>query len=220
MNLCLDDVLDTETRSRVLCRLEQLDYRDGAATAGWNASASKANEQASDPEAGEWVRQALARHPVFQSAALPQRLSQVLFARYLPGMRYGVHMDNALMGRENSLRTDLAVTVFLQAPEAYDGGELELHTHEGRQAYKLEAGQALVYPATTLHAVTPLRRGVRDVAVLWVQSLVRDASRREVLFDLDTVRHSLWKQPSTQGSDAFNLVNKSYSNLLRAWAES
>lgn len=219
MNLCLSGVLDSDTLQRIRSLLAGASFGDGAATAGWNARPVKRNEQATHDAAAQLVSQALMRHPLFRTAALPARLRTPLFSRYRPGMSYGTHVDNPLMGTLNSLRADIAVTVFLSDPAAYDGGELVLDTHSGTQAYKLEAGQALVYPATTLHRVNEITRGERLAAILWVQSLVRDAARREILFDLDTVRRNLWERAGDTTTPDFELLAKSYANLLRAWAE-
>lgn len=219
MNLCLSSVLEAESLKRVLALLAGATFNDGATTAGWNARPVKHNEQATHDAAAQLVSQSLLRHPLFRTAALPARLRTPMFSRYRPGMSYGPHIDNPMMGSLNSLRADIAVTVFLSDPGDYDGGELVLDTHSGTQAYKLEAGQALVYPATTLHRVAEITRGERLAAILWVQSLVRDAARREVLFDLDTVRRHLWESAGDTTTPDFELLAKSYANLLRAWAE-
>lgn len=219
MNLCLDRVLDIAALREIRAALAQLPFADGTATAGWHARAVKHNLQARHPQLGARVQQALQAHPLLQAAALPARMREPLFSRCVPGMGYGNHIDDALMGRQEPLRTDLAVTVFLSDPAAYDGGELVLDGHSGVQAYKLDAGQALLYPATTVHRVEPVVRGERLVAVLWIQSFVRDASQREVLFDLDTARRQVWEQAGGRATPTFELLAKSYANLLRAWAQ-
>jgi PKHD-type hydroxylase len=152
---------------------------------------------------------------------LPRRLRPILFARYGEGRAYGAHVDDALMGLDDlagPVRTDLAVTVFLAAADADDGGELVIESTAGEQAFKLGAGDAIAYPATTLHRVEPVTRGVRLVAVTWVQSLVRDPAAREVLFDLDAARRAVFEREGK--GPAFDLVAKSHANLLRRWAES
>lgn len=219
MNLCISGVLAPATLHAVRAALDTLPFTDGAASAGWHARAVKHNLQATHEAAGQQVLHALQGHAVFNAAALPARLRAPLFSRYRPGMSYGRHVDDALMGTTAPLRTDLAVTVFLNDASEYDGGELVIETHSGATAYKLDAGQALLYPATTLHRVAEVTRGERLAAVLWVQSLVRDASRREILFDLDTVRRSAWEQAGQRSSADFELLAKTYANLLRAWAE-
>lgn len=219
MNLCLSNVLDQETLTRIRAMLATALFADGAATAGWNARPVKHNLQTTHDVAAQLVDQALNRHPVFVGAAFPARRRAPLFSRYQPGMSYGTHVDNPLMGGPSPLRADLAVTVFLSDPADYDGGELVLDTAGGTQAYKLAAGQAIVYPATTLHQVTEVTRGERLAAILWVQSLVRDAAQREILFDLDTVRRRLWEQAGRVSTPEFDLLSKTHANLLRAWAE-
>lgn len=219
MNLCLNGVLDSDTLASVRAMLAATEFKDGARTAGWSARTVKRNLQAPHEAAEQHVTQALEQHPLFRSAVLASRRSPVMFSRYLPGMSYGKHIDNALMGNTNTLRADLAVTVFLSDPASYDGGELVLDTHSGTQAYKLDAGQALVYPATTLHRVSEVTRGERLAAILWVQSFIRDAAQREILFDLDTVRRKLWDQAGETATPESDLLAKTHANLLRAWAE-
>lgn len=218
MNLCLSGVLDAESLKRIRARLDTANFADGASTAGWNARSVKRNEQALDAEAADLITHALDAHPLFAAAALPARRTRPLFSRYRAGMAYGLHVDDALMGADR-LRTDLALTIFLCEPERYDGGELVIESASGSQAYKLGAGQAVLYPATALHRVNEVTRGERLAAVLWVQSLVRDASRREVLFDLECVRRELWTQAGEQATESFNLLSKTTANLMRAWAE-
>lgn len=219
MNLCLANVLDTETLRTIRTTLASAVFDDGGRTAGWHARGVKHNQQSVHDGVAKLVLDALERHPLFQSAVLPARFKPPIFSRYLPGMSYGTHIDDALMGGLDPIRSDLAVTVFLSDGADYGGGELVLETHSGTVPYRLEAGQAVVYPATCLHRVAPVTWGQRLAAVLWVQSYVRDAARREILFDLDTVRRELWEQAGQAPTPAFNLQAKTYANLLRAWAE-
>lgn len=220
MNLCLSEVLEPATLATVRAQLEQATFVDGAATAGWHARGVKLNLQTTDEAAAQQVHQALLRHPVFSAATLPRRIRSPLFSRYTAGMSYGTHVDDALMGAVDSLRTDLAVTVFLSDPASYDGGELVIDSHSGTQAYKLAAGDAIAYPATQLHRVAEVTRGERLAAVLWVQSRVRDPAQREILFDLDTARRGIWDKNGRRHTAEFDLLAKTYSNLLRAWADS
>jgi PKHD-type hydroxylase len=215
MILCIDGVLDAAALAETVQALKRLRFADGAATAGWHARDVKRNLQAGG---GEALRRALAArieaHELFRLAARPRRLSPLLISRYDVGMGYGPHVDDALMG---DLRTDLAFTLFLGAPEGYDGGELVLDSTAGEQAFKLAAGALVLYPATTLHRVEAVTRGTRFAAVGWAQSLVRDPARRELLFDLDTARRAMFEQDGKTA--AFDLVSKSLANLLRQWAE-
>jgi PKHD-type hydroxylase len=218
-------VLDAETLARLRALLGAARFEDGRRTAGWHAREVKANEQAAagDPavrEAGAMVSAALLANPVFRAAALPRRLRPVIFARYPGEGAYGAHTDDALMGLSEPggpMRADVSVTVFLADPGAYGGGELVIEGTGGEAAYKLEAGCALAYPATTLHRVAPVTGGERLVAVTWAQSLVRDPAAREVLFDLDTARRGVFAEGGN--SDTFRLLAKTHTNLLRRWAE-
>lgn len=140
-----------------------------------------------------------------------------MLSRYHPGMTYGVHVDDALMGATEPVRTDIATTIFLSRPEDYDGGELVIEGTGGDAEYKLPAGAAIFYPATSLHRVAPVGRGSRLAAVTWIQSLVREADRREMLFDLDSARRTLFEQ--TGKTREVDLLSKTYANLLRLWAE-
>lgn len=144
-------------------------------------------------------------------------MHSLLFSRYGVGMAYGRHIDNALMGGKQLRRSDLSFTVFLSDPDTYTGGELVIEGPDNETSYRLAAGSAIVYPANTLHRVDPVISGERLVAVGWVQSLIRDAEQREILFDLDTVKRTLFAQDGK--TDAFDLVSKTMANLLRKWAE-
>lgn len=219
MQLCLGNILAQDRLRAIATALNRAEFIDGKATAGWNAAGVKINQQAQDraliPFAAE-IEAALRAHPVFALAARPRQLHPIIFARYEPGMAYGPHVDDALMG-EPPLRTDLALTLFLSEPETYDGGELSIDHPGGEQCYKLPAGAAVLYPATSLHQVTPVTRGVRLVALTWIQSLIRDPGQREILFDLDTARRTLFARDGK--SREFDLLSKSLANLLRQWAE-
>jgi len=220
--LCLAAVLDAARLEAVRTHLAAARWGAGAATAGWHASGVKDNDQAmgADPAtraAAVLVGDALRAQPVFASGVLPRRLRPVLFSRTGIGQGYGAHVDDALMGDDPPLRTDVAVTLFLSAPDDHAGGELVLESAGGEQAFKLEAGAAVVYPATSLHRVAPVTAGVRLVAVTWAQSLVRDPARREVLFDLDTARREVFAREGKSAN--FDRLAKSYANLLRMWAE-
>ncbi len=219
MLLCLGEILRPERLTAIVAALNKARFIEGKATAGWLAAGVKNNQQSRDgglaPLAAE-IEAALSAHPVFALAARPRRLHPIVFARYTPGMAYGPHVDDALMG-EPPLRTDLALTLFLSAPESYTGGELTIDHPGGEQSYKLSAGAGVLYPATSLHHVTPVTEGVRLVAVTWVQSLIRDPGRREILFDLDTARRTLFARDGK--SREVDLMSKSLANLLRLWAE-
>ncbi len=198
------------------------EFVSGETTAGWAAKLVKNNTQLdfqapAQAQLESLVKTALARHELFQMAALPKTISRILFSRYEPGMSYGSHVDNALMGDSFRFRSDLAFTLFLSDPDSYDGGELVIETHQGEQVIKLDMNQMVLYPASTLHRVASVTKGVRLAAVGWVQSLVREASQREILFDLDTARRTLFSQDGK--TQEFDLLTKCQANLLRQWAE-
>lgn len=199
-------------------------WADGRTTAGARAAAVKANQQlaADDPVAQRWagpVQQALARHPLFVAAALPLRTLPPLFSRYTTGDHYGPHIDNAIRPAGHvTVRTDLAATLFLSDPASYDGGALHIETSIGPQRVKLGAGDLLLYPATSRHQVETVTRGTRLAAIFWVQSMVRDAAARALLFDLDQTIQALATSHGQTDPHVVSLTG-TYHNLLRIWAE-
>ncbi|TPG60432.1 Fe2+-dependent dioxygenase [Roseomonas nepalensis] len=230
MIVCIPNVLPPERLGKLRALLGRAAFTDGAATAGWHARVVKANEQADplDPfarEAGEIALAALEASEVFRAAALPRRLRAPLLSRTTPGRTYGAHVDDAVMGGgapsdprgEAPLRADIAVTLFLSDPDSYEGGELVIETMAGEMAVRLAAGEAVAYPAGTIHRVAPVTRGERLVAATWAQSLVRDPAKREILFDLDAAGRDLFAREGK--SRAFDLLAKSRAALLRRWAE-
>lgn len=220
MFICIKDVLDAQALSSLSDALEQLDFAPGAATAGWHARGVKVNRQAV-PSAALRLAQArlvkvLEDHAVIRARALPARIAAPLFGRYGPGEHYGPHVDDALIGTP-PIRSDLSVTVFLTPPEDYAGGELILASTAGEEAIKLGAGAAVLYPSGCLHRVAPVTEGERRVAVTWIQSLVRDAAARDILYDLAMAKQAVFDAGGK--SPAFDLLAKSHANLLRRWAE-
>lgn len=219
MRLTIVDLLSAEDCRRIRDAASRTSFVDGKLTAGWHARLVKNNLQArrDDPSAGDLLRELEERilaHPVFTAAARPKRLCSLLLSRYEPGMQYGRHVDDAVMG---GVRTDVSFTLFLSEPESYDGGELVIEDSEGENPVKLPAGSLYLYPSTTLHRVEPVRSGVRLAAVGWVRSLVRDADAREILFDLETVRRREFEAGGK--TESFDLLSKCLANLLRRWAE-
>jgi PKHD-type hydroxylase len=218
MLLCIGTVLNSEDLSDIYADVEQIKFVDGRATAGWAARLVKNNEQAEAGGPVEGLRRRLADHildhELFQIAVRPKALTPLLVSRYGPGKQYGTHVDDALMG---GMRTDVSFTLFLSDPDSYEGGELVIETSAGEQPFKLPAGSMIVYPSTTLHRVAPVEKGVRLAAVGWARSFVRDAEKREILFDLETARRDLFEREGKSG--AFDLLSKCGTNLLRLWAE-
>jgi PKHD-type hydroxylase len=198
-------------------------FVDGKASAGAAARRVKHNLEAergaSELERlDQMVMGNLSRHPAYRGGALPLHAATPLYVRYAPGMDYGEHLDDPIMGTGGVMyRSDVAVTVFLNAPEEYDGGELVIRGAAGEQTVKLPAGDAVLYPAGTIHRVNPVTRGERLVAVTWVQSVVRDAARRELLYGLNLAREKLLA--SAPGAEETAQVNAAYLNLIRMWSD-
>ena len=198
---------------------EHASWRPGAETAGWHARSVKRNHQLErgsplHAQLAEQLQSALLAHPLLLAAALPVSIHGVLFSRSTRGEGYGSHVDNAYMAGG---RSDLSFTLFLSAPDHYRGGDLVLEDPGDERSVRLPAGHALVYPSSLLHRVEPVTWGERLVAVGWIQSRVRRSDRRELLFELDTARRALFQQ---QGKDdIFDLLTRSYTNLLRMWGE-
>lgn len=216
------NVLDAETLAQVRELLAQGTYVDGKHSAGWHARLVKNNSQLKGGEAsqraGTIIRDALLRSEVFRAAVRPHHVRPMMFSRYSDGQNYGAHVDDAIMGRGDDVtRSDVSLTVFLSDAEDYEGGELVIEGTGGEQTFKLDAGSVITYPSNTLHYVAPVTRGTREVAVSWAQSLVRDPQHREMLFDLDTARRSLFQREGK--SREFDLISKTHANLLRLWAE-
>ena len=192
-------------------------WGDGAETAGWHARDLKRNRQLrSDSgiyrQLAAQMEAALASAPLLQAAAFPRRIHSLLFSRSGPGDGYGRHVDNAWMAAG---RSDLSFTLFLSDPATYEGGALVLEMPGGEEALRLPAGHAVVYPSTQLHRVDPVTAGERLVAVGWIESRIRHADQRELLFELDTARRALFERSGKD--EIFDLISRSYSNLLRRW---
>lgn len=223
MILCIDQVLTPEELESIQNSLANATFVDGKLTAGWHAKQVKQNQQLSTKDAvaksvKETVTQGLYRSQLFRMAVKPRNIRSPLISRYEKGMSYGTHVDNALMGQGSDLmRSDISFTLFLNSPEEYDGGELVMETTQGEQSFKLDAGAMITYPSTTLHRVKPVTKGVRLVAVSWVQSLIRDPNEREILFDLETARQAIFAKYGK--TKEFDSIAKSCANLLRKWTE-
>ncbi|RSZ33870.1 MULTISPECIES: Fe2+-dependent dioxygenase [unclassified Variovorax] len=227
MLVCIPGVLDREALAQVRARLDAAGdaWVDGRVTAGHQGAPVKFNQQIDEGstvahECQAIVASALERHPTFISAALPNLLYPPMFNRYGEGMHFGLHVDGGVRidprtGRK--LRTDLSATLFLSDADSYDGGELQMEDTHGMQTVKLAAGDMVLYPATSLHQVTPITRGVRVACFFWVQSLVRDAGDRALLFDMDNAIQRL-NQSGADESARRTLVG-TYHNLLRKWSD-
>ncbi len=224
MFLAIAGVLEPDELESVRALLAEARFEDGRKTAGVAAAKVKHNMQADsgDPrvrDAKRIVTAALQRNAPFRAAARPARLSPLLLSRSRAGDGYGPHIDDAVMrpeGGDDILRADVAFTVFISPPDAYEGGALVIDGADGERAYRLPAGAAIVYPATTLHRVDPVASGERLVAAGWAQSLIRAPDRRELLYDLE---RALADAEAKGAVDASLTLRKSISNLLRMWAE-
>ena len=219
MILQIAGILDADTVEKIRDSLitEPAAFTAGKATAGWHAKDVKHNDQASGVVASkvmEQVKTALLANAVFVSAARPKSFVKTLVSRYRPGMQYGTHVDDALMG---GIRTDMSFTLFLTEPRSYDGGELIIEAPDGETDVKLEPGSVVLYPTTSLHRVNEVTHGERFAVVGWVRSFIRSAEQRETLFDLDQVVAQL-KATGAERS-VMNPVLKIRSTLTRMWAE-
>ncbi|MFV0283105.1 MAG: Fe2+-dependent dioxygenase [Castellaniella sp.] len=225
MLIAIPELLTPDEVRQCRAELEAAPWTDGRRTAGHVATHIKANRQlALDDSTGRRIGarivQALSQHPVFQSAALPERILPPRFNRYEGGEHYGFHIDNAIFqvpGGAERIRTDVSTTVFFSDPDEYEGGELIIQDTYGDQRVRLPAGHAVVYPGTSLHRVTPVTRGVRYGAFFWTQSLVRDDSRRALLLNQDIAIQRLIQA----GADSETVAQLTgvYHNLLRMWSE-
>jgi PKHD-type hydroxylase len=225
MLLPIPDVLSAEEVAQFRAALDRADWADGRVTAGAQAAQVKNNLQLTEEhpvarELGEIILRKLARNLMFTSAALPLKVFPPLFNRYEGGGNFGMHIDTAV--RYTSLpphrvRTDLSATLFLAAPEEYDGGELTVEDTYGVHKVKLPAGHLILYPSSSLHEVKPVTRGARIGAFFWVQSMVRDDAKRAMLFEMDTAIQRLNRDVPNHPS-AVQLTGV-YHNLLRTWAE-
>jgi PKHD-type hydroxylase len=220
MHVLLEPLVSESDTQRLLNRLLTAPveaWRPGEDTAGWHARTVKRNRQLDRATPlhreleGEVVG-ALERHPLVRATAFPRRIHGLLFSRMGAGEGYGRHVDNAWMANG---RADLSFTLALTAADSYDGGDLVLDGPSGEERIRLPAGHAIVYPSTLLHAVEPVSRGERLVAVGWIESRIRHGEQRELLFALDTARRALFAREGK--GEVFDLISRSYSNLLRWW---
>ncbi len=226
MLVCIPNVLDA---AQIVSLRERLDransWVDGRVTAGYQGAPVKFNQQIDELSdvamaCQRIVVSALERHPTFISAVLPNAIYPPMFNRYGEGMKFGAHVDGSVRINPQTgakLRTDVSATLFLTNPDDYDGGELQIEDTFGRHSIKLGAGDMVVYPATSLHQVTPITRGTRTACFFWVQSLIREDSQRALLHDMDNAIQRL------NQTDADEIARRSligcYHNLVRQWSE-
>ncbi len=223
MLVIVPEVLHKDQLKAVRDLLQNADYIDGRLSAGKTARKVKKNhELAADSklhgQLNNIVMNSLYNHPLYQAAVLPHRLATPFYARYEPGETYGQHVDDPIMGpMQGRYRTDVSTTLFISDPEEYEGGETVIQTQVGEQRIKLPAGSAITYPSGSLHYVAEVTRGTRLVAVTWAQSLIRDAEKRELLFNLHKTREALQKK--YPDDEEVVKVDHTYINLMRMWVE-
>ncbi|WP_454722493.1 MULTISPECIES: Fe2+-dependent dioxygenase [Cupriavidus] len=211
--------------SRMCSRLAAAQWVDGKTTAGRQSARAKHNRQLPEDDAlgrelGDEILRRLTQDAVFMSFALPRRIFPPLFNRYAGGERFGFHVDNAVRGikgvRER-VRTDLSATLFLAAPDTYDGGELVVRDTFGTKQVKLPAGHMVVYPGSSLHKVNPVTRGERIASFFWIESLIREDSQRSMLFDMDVAIQRLTGMEADE--ESMIQLTGVYHNLLRRWSD-
>lgn len=225
MLIAIPDVLTPAEVAHFRTSMDSALWADGNATSGPQSALAKANLQL--PENSDTARdlsrrvlEALGRTPLFVAAALPDKIYPPLFNRYRVGESFGTHVDNAIRARPGSdfrIRTDLSATLFLADPQEYDGGELVIEGQFGEQRVKLPAGHIILYPASSLHRVTPVTRGERLASFLWIQSMVRDEAARRTLFELDVAIQQLTARLGLADEQVVALTSI-YHNLLRRYA--
>ncbi len=226
MLICAPEVLSKAEVKEFRALMDAATWEDGRSTAGAQSADVKKNEQLPpnseiSRRLGERVIRSLAASPLFVSAAIPLHIFPPLFNRYGVGQHFGVHVDNAVRGDPLTgmrIRTDLSVTLFLSEPGEYDGGELVVEDYYGSHEVKLPAGDLVLYPATSLHTVTPISRGVRVASFFWLQSMVRDSHARSMIFDLDNAIQGLVGRLGRNDAEVVKLTGI-YHNLIRYWAE-
>ena len=221
MLIHLKNVLGSRDIEQVHSLLAQADFVDGKLSAGMAAAGQKNNQEVSAQQTdllaqlNQTVMGNLVRHKHYQRAALPLKVASPFYASYQVGMAYGEHIDDPVMGEQPRYRSDLAITVFLNSPEDYDGGELEIQTPFGLQTIKLPAGDAILYPTHHIHHVKKITKGRRLAAVTWIESMVPDPQKREILNDLGEVAKTLIQSESA--IETITKLEKGRLNLLRMW---
>jgi predicted 2-oxoglutarate/Fe(II)-dependent dioxygenase YbiX len=228
MLICVPGILSKDDVAEFRHIMDSSDWEDGRSTAGAQSAMVKRNEQLPpDSEVarklGHRIISAMTANPRFLAAAIPQQIFPPLFNRYSAesGHHFGIHVDNAVRGDKLTglrIRTDLSATLFLSEPEDYDGGELIIEDLYGSHEVKLPAGDLVLYPASSLHMVTPVTRGVRVASFFWLQSMIRDPLARSMIFDLDTTIQGLSQRMGRDDPEMVRLTGL-YHNLIRYWAE-
>jgi len=223
MLVTIPNVLDKEEISVIQDLMATANFREGTASAGSEAKRVKNNHEMFISEIetqrlNNLVMGRLLQNPTYIAAAFAAKIAAPYYAKYTAGMYYGNHVDDPVMGPPNQrYRSDISITIFLNAPDTYDGGELVINTPFGEQKVKLNAGDAVLYPSSSTHRVAEVTRGERLVAVTWLQSTVRDPAKREILYNLSQVRETMIQNAG--GSKETEQLSNAYMNLMRMWSD-
>jgi len=223
MLVTIPEVLNKEDISVIQDLMSTANFHEGHASAGSEASSVKNNHEMFISEAetqrlNNLVMGKLIKNPTYIATAFASRIAAPYYAKYTKGMNYGNHVDDPVMGPANQrYRSDISITIFLNAPENYEGGELIMSTAFGEQKVKLNAGDAVLYPSSSTHRVAEVTKGERLVAVTWLQSTIRDPAQREILYNLSQARETLIK--TSAGSTELEQLSNGYVNLLRMWSD-
>jgi PKHD-type hydroxylase len=222
MLLEIPKVLNAQELEAVRGALDKAPFIDGKLSAGMAAQRVKHNEEvdvrSQDVQhLNNLVMTRLVQHPTYRAAALPMKVASPYYARYGKGMSYGDHVDDPIMQADTPYRSDISITIFLSDKTDYEGGELVINTQYGVHSVKLAAGDAVMYPSSSVHHVNEVTSGTRLVAVTWLQSLVREPAKRELLYDMYLVKEKLLKDaPDDENTKR---MDRSYVNLIRMWGD-
>lgn len=225
MFVVIPDILNETEIATLRASTVSEDFLDGRLTAAGRARNVKNNLQTDRrsermTEAQALITAALNRNSTFQAVAAPRRILPPRFNLYKEGMYYGDHVDNAMMGDEgDKIRVDMSFTLFLSSPQDYDGGELVIKTGMGNSSYKLPAGQMVVYPTYYFHEVRPVTRGERLACVSWLQSMIREPARREIMLELAMISNMIQSRDARAATAAQDMLDKVRKNLLRQWID-
>lgn len=222
MLLEIPGILNSQELAVVRQMLDQAPFVDGKLSAGMAAQRVKHNEEvdvrsADVQQLNNLVMNRLVQHPTYRAAALPMKVASPYYARYSKGMAYGDHVDDPIMHADTPYRSDISITIFLSDKTEYEGGELVIRTQYGEHQVKLSAGDAVMYPSSSVHHVNEVAAGTRLVAVTWLQSLVREPARRELLYDMYLVKEKLLAE--APGDEDTKRLDRSYVNLIRMWGD-
>jgi len=222
MLLEIPNVLSEQELTAVRGVLDKAPFVDGKLSAGMAAQRVKHNEEVDVrsqdvQQLNNLVMSRLVQHPVYRAAALPMKVASPYYARYGEGMSYGDHVDDPIMHADTPYRSDISITIFMSDKDEYEGGELVINTQYGEHCVKLSAGDAVMYPSSSVHHVNEVTKGTRLVAVTWLQSLVREPAKRELLYDMYQVKEQLLKDaPDDENTKR---LDRSYVNLVRMWGD-